>query len=220
MSTTINQTTGVEYYTDGPLEGQSVKLFVPVSNGQVLNPNGVRWPFLNGDVHDKEEEYYEMVPFVSVKFDPELFFIDDTTSGWELRPSRNSNGQIINVPIGHPKGTYIYIQNIKRRSVAELKILVKGYADRHNSQLWPQENGYTEKLQYAKEQIAANNRLPQFLAIVERHNKLLAASFHNDARLSQLYNEIEKSGETGPIDFVVAQMATDDFPNGWVNGVA
>jgi hypothetical protein len=219
-NTTINPITRVESYTDGPLEGQSVKLFVPVINGQTLNPNGVRWPFLNGGVHDKAEEYYELVPFVSVQFDPELFVIDATMSGWELKPLRNAIGEVIDAPNGHPQGTYVYIQNIKRRSVAELKILVKGYADRYNSELWPQENGYTEKLAYAKEQIAANNRLPQFLNIVERHQKLLAASFHNDARLTQLYNEIEESGETGPIDFIVGQMATEQFPEGWVNGIA
>jgi hypothetical protein len=48
---------------------------------------------------------------------------------------------------------------------------------------------------------------------------LLAASFHNDARLKQLYAEIDAVGEDGVVDFVVGQMATEAFPEGWVNGI-
>jgi hypothetical protein len=219
MTTTTNPTTGVEYYTDGPLEGQSVALFVAVTDGQVRNPSGVRWPFLFGGEHDEAANYYERVPFVSTPYDPELFVIDSEDSGWELHPTRNDQGEFVAVPDGHPKGTYKYKETIKRRSVAELKILVKGYADRYNAMLWPQENGYTEKLQYAKEQVAANNRLPQFLELISRHEALLQASFHNDARLTQLYAEIEAAGETGAIDFVIGQMALEQFPEGWVNGI-
>jgi hypothetical protein len=219
MTTTTNPTTGVEYFIDGPLEGQSLAFYVPVTNSQVRNPNGVRWPVLRGDLHDEAADYYERVPFVSTPYDPELFVIDSEDSGWALHPTRNQLGELVEVPDGHPKGTYKYKETIKRRSVAELKILVKGYADRNNATLWPQENGYTEKLQYAKEQVAANNRLPQFLGLIARHEALLQASFHNDARLTQLYAEIEAAGETGAIDFVIGQMASEQFPEGWVNGI-
>ena len=219
MTTTTNPTTGVEYFIDGPLEGQSLAFYVPVTNSQVRNPNGVRWPVLRGDLHDEAADYYERVPFVSTPYDPELFVIDSEDSGWELHPTRNQLGEFVAVPDGHPKGTYRYKETIRRRSVAELKILVKGYADRYNAMLWPQENGYTEKLQYAKEQVAANNRLPQFLELISRHEALLQASFHNDARLTQLYAEIEAAGETGAIDFVIGQMALEQFPEGWVNGI-
>jgi hypothetical protein len=213
MTIITNPTTGVEYYTDGPLEGQSVALYVPVVNGQILNPSGVRWPFLYGGEHDQSADYYELVPFISVSYDPELFVVDSENSGWELSAFEEG------VHAGHPQGTYKYNQTIKRRSVVELKTLAKGYADRHNATLWPQENGYTEKLAYAKEQVAANNRLPQFLSLISRHEELLQASFHNDARLAQLYSEIEAAGETGAVDFVVGQMATEEFPEGWVNGI-
>ena len=213
METTINSTTGVEYYTSGQLEGQSVKLFVAVTNGLVRNPSGSRWPFLYGDAHDQAAQYYELVKFISTPYDAELFYIDSENSGWSLKP------KVGGAPVGHPQGTYEYTETIKRRSMAELKALAKGYADRYNSQLWPQENGYTEKLTYAKEQVAVNNRLPQFLALIERHEKLLAASFHNDARLTQLYAEIEVAGPDGAVDFVVGQMASEQFPEGWVNGI-
>jgi hypothetical protein len=221
-ATTINPTTGVEYYNEGPQEGQSVALYVAVTNGQVRNPNGARWPFLFGGEHDQAADYYERVPFVSVPYDPELFVVDSENSGWGLHPARNAQGEFIAVPDGHPKGEYKYTETIKRRSVSELKALAKGYADRYNAQLWPQENGYTEKLQYAKEQVAAplNNRLPQYMGLIERHEALLAASFHNDARLAQLYSEIEAAGGTGAVDFIVAQMATEEFPEGWVDGIA
>jgi hypothetical protein len=296
-ATTTNPATGVEYFTEGPQEGQSVALYVAVTNGQVRNPNGVRWPFLFGGEHDQAADYYELVPFVSVPYDPELFVVDSENSGWGLHPARNAEGEFIAVPDGHPKGEYKYTETIKRRSAAELKTLAKGYADRYNAQLWPQENGYTEKLQYAKEQVAANNNLAQFTSLIARHEALLQASFHNDARLAQLYAEIEASGDkvitnaaatatnatlsfgaahgitvgkriavkdlpasvarlngsfvvasvttsspftlsydlTGPaitstavtagvvtpaIDFIVGQMATAKFPEGWVNGIA
>jgi hypothetical protein len=210
MATVVNPITGVEY---DEVTGNSIKLYVPVSNGQVLNPNGVRWPYNEGGVHKEPADYYERVPHTSTPFDPELFVVDSLESGWELKPATG------NVPDGHPKGTYEYKETIKRRSIAELKVLAKGYADRHNSQLWPQENGYAEKLAYAKEQIAKNNREEQYLNLVERHEKLIAASFHNDARLAQLYAEIEAAGENGPIDFVVNQMATQESKEGWVNGI-
>ena len=219
MTTTTNPITGVEYYTDGPLEGQSVALYVAVTDGQVRNPSGVRWPFLFGGEHDQAADYYNLVPFTSVPFDPELFAVDSENSGWGLHPARNAQGEFVAVPDGRPKGEYKYTETIKRRSVAELKTLAKGYADRYGAMLWPQENGYTEKLQYAKEQVAGNNRLPQYTKLVERHEALLQASFHNDARLDQLYSEIEAAGETGAIDFVVNQMATAEFPEGWVNGI-
>jgi hypothetical protein len=220
MTTTTNPTTGVEYYTDGPLEGQSVAFYVPVANGQVRNPSGVRWPFLFGGEHDQAADYFERVSFVSTPYDPELYVIDSENSGWELHPTRNDQGEFAAVPDGRPKGTYRYNETIKRRSVAELKTLARGYADRYNAMLWPQENGYTEKREYAERQVAANNRLPEFIALIERHEALLQASFHNDARLKQLYAEIDAAGEDGAVDFVVGQMATEAFPEGWVNGIA
>jgi hypothetical protein len=296
-ATTTNPTTGVQYYTEGPLEGQSVALFVPVTNGQVRNPNGVRWPFLFGAEHDQAADYYRLVPFTSVSYDTELFVIDSENSGWGTHPARNAEGEPVTAPDGHPKGEYKYTETLRRRSVAELKTLAKGYADRYNAMLWPQENGYPEKLQYAKEQVAANNRLAQFTGLLERHEELLKASFHNDARLAQLYAEIEvledkaitnavatattatltfdvahgiavgkriavkdlpapfatlnggsfvvtevtnsspftlsyeligsaittaavAAGVVTPvIDFIVGQMATQEFPEGWVNGI-
>jgi hypothetical protein len=220
MTTTTNPTTGVEYYNDGPLERQSVKFYVPVTDYQVRQPNGVRWPVGGGAAHDEPADYYERVSFVSTPYDPELYAIDSENSGWELHPTRNDQGEFAAVPDGHPKGTYRYKETIKRRSVAELKTLAKGYADRYNAMLWPQENGYTEKREYAERQVAANNRLPDFLALIARHEALLAASFHNDARLRQLYAEIDAAGEDGAVDFVVGQMATEAFPEGWVNGIA
>lgn len=204
MAIITNPTTGVKYYGDGPLDGQSVALYVAVTDGQVRNPNGVRWPFVNGAVHDQAADFYEIIPFAPVPFDPELFRVNDDVSGWNLKAKPGA------LP-GHPKGTYERAEVIVRRSKAELRQLVKGYADRANGELWPQEQGYAEKLAYAKEQIKAGNNLQQFRDLVARHEQLIAASFANDARLAQLYAEIEAAGETGPVDFVVAE--------GWVNGI-
>jgi hypothetical protein len=199
-----NPVTGVEYYADGSLDGQSVKFYVAVTNGQVRNPNGDRWPFGNGGVHDKAADYYEIIPFAPIPFDSELFRVDDQNSGWNVVPTPGA------LP-GHPQGTYERTEAIIRRSSAELRQLAKGYADRANGELWPQEQGYAEKLAYAKEQIAANNDLQQFRDLVARHEQLIAASFANDARLAQIYAEIETAGETGPVDFIVSE--------GWVNGI-
>jgi hypothetical protein len=217
MAIVTNPITGVEY---DDLTGNSIKKYVAVEPGGIVrNPSGGLWPYNEGGVHTQPYNYFELVPFVSAPYDAELFVVDSENSGWGLHPARNAQGEFISVPDGHPKGEYKYTETIKRRSAAELKTLAKGYADRYNAQLWPQENGYTEKLQYAKEQVAANNNLAQFTSLIARHEALLAASFHNDARLAQLYSEIEAAGETGAVDFVVGQMATREFPEGWVNGI-
>jgi len=215
MATTIHPATGVEYYIDGPLEGQSVALFVNVSNGNVNNPSGNHWPTNNGEPHDFNEEFYERVPFLAAPFDSELYFVDNENSGRALKPVTPKP------PVGHPQGTYEETRTLKRRSQAELKALAKGYADSNNNALWPQENGYNEKLAYAKEQIAANNNLPQYLSLVERHEKLLAASFHNDARLAKIYAVIEEAGEAGNIDDWPFSKMQDDNEGytGWVNGI-
>ena len=217
MATVAHLVTGVEY---DDITGNSIKKYVAVEPGGIVrNPSGGPWPYNEGGVHTQPYDYFELVPFASAPYDPELFAVDSENSGWGLHPARNAQGEFMAVPDGHPKGEYKYTETIKRRSVAELKALAKGYSDRYSAQLWPQENGYTEKLQYAEKQIAANNLLPQFTALIARHEALLQASFHNDARLAQLYSEIEAAGETGAVDFVVGQMATAVFPQGWVNGI-
>ena len=229
-NTATNPLTGVEYYLDGPLERQSVKLYVPVVNGQVLNPSGVRWPVGGGGVHDEPADYYERVELIQVPFDPKLFKIDPATSGWGLHPKRNAQGEFVAVPDGHPKGTYMEVQNVVRKSMDELKALVKGYCDGFNQQIWqqlPQDIWSVERLAWAKAQIATGNNLNEFVGVVQDdahlRGKLVAASRHNDARLAQLYDEIEAAGETGPIDFIADQMATVDFNGqqlaGWVNGI-
>jgi len=232
MATATNLTTGIEYYTDGPQDGQSVSLYVPVLNNQVVNPGGVRWPVSNGSPHDKFEDYYEFVPFEPVPYDPELCRVDDETSGWQLFPARTQLGELVDVPAGHPKGTYRRVENIIRRSKAELKQLARGYADRANGELWPQEPGYDQKVARAKEEIAKlwpqepgydqkvarakeeiakGNQLQIYRDLLARNDQLTSASFANDARLAQLYAEIDAAGETGPVDFIVSE--------GWFNGI-
>jgi hypothetical protein len=199
-----NPVTGVEYYADGPLDGQSVKLYVAVTDGQVRNPNGVRWPFTNGSVHDQAADFYEIVPFAPVPFDPELFRVDDENSGWALIPTPGA------LP-GHPQGTYEKTEVIIRRSKAELRQLVQGYAARAHGELWPQEPGYDQKVAYADKEIAKGSQAQHFFDLIARHEQLIAASFANDARRDQLYAEIEAAGETGPVDFIVSE--------GWINGI-
>ena len=219
MATTVHPATGVEYYTDGPLQGRSVALFVNVSNDNVNNPSGNYWPRNNGEPHDFNEEFYERVPFFAAPFDSELWFVDSENSGRALKPVTPKP------QVGHPQGTYEETRTLKRRSKAELKALAKGYADSNNNMLWPQENGYNEKLTYAKEQMAANNNLPQYLTLVERHEKLLAASFHNDARLARIYAAIDEAGESGNIDdWPFSKMqgvdpGSGEEISGWVNGI-
>ena len=219
MATTTNPKTGVEYYTDGSLEGQSVKLYVAVTDGQVRNPSGGRWPFLFGGWHDQAADYYELVPFTSVPYDPELFVVDSENSGWELHPARNAQGEVVAVPDGHPKGDYRYTETIKRRSVAELKLTANRYYELNMSQLWPQSPGYTEWREFAQKEYDKGNRSAEILDAINLHDQLISATRHNRARLLQLNAEIEAAGETGAVDFVVGQMATAEFPEGWVNGI-
>jgi hypothetical protein len=212
MTATItNPATGVEYYADGQLEGQSVKLYVPVANDEILNSRGVRWPILFGQVHDQPAEYYEVVPFTPIPFDPEIRRVDEETSGLQLRPTRNQLGELVDVPNGHPKGTCVRVENTIRRSKAELRQLVKGYAARAHGELWPQEPGYDQKVAFAKEEIAKGSEAQYLYDLVNRNAILVAASFANDARLAMLYAMIENAGETGPINLNPGE--------GWINGI-
>jgi hypothetical protein len=224
MATTIHPATGVEYYIDGPLQGQSVALFVNVNvnNGQINNPAGSHWPSLNGEPHDFNEEFYRIVPLKAAPFDLELRVIDETASGRVLNPSTPKP------PAGHPQGTYEETQVTKRRSVAELKAQAKGYCEKFNLEIWqrlPQDTWSIEKLSFAKAEIAKGNRLDQYVEAVEEdeslRTKLRAASFHNDARLAQLYAKIEEAKETGNIDdWPLGKMqGTGGNISGWVNGI-
>jgi hypothetical protein len=205
MTTATNPTTGVEYYTQGLLDGQSVSLYVPVpADGQVVNPTGVRWPAVNGNPHDKPEEYYKKVDPSPVPFDPDLFRVDDANSGWILVPTPGA------LP-GHPQGTYEKTEVIIRRSQDELRQLVQGYYARAQSELWPQDPGYDQMYVYAEKKIAAKTEGQDFRDIVARHELLMAATFTNRARLNQLYAEIEAAGESGPLDF----NPRED----WINGI-
>lgn len=211
MAIVTNPITGVEY---NDITGDSTKKYVAVqADGTIRNPSGDKWPYGDGLPHTQPYSYYERVPFVPTPYDGALFFVDPESSGWQLKPKPGG------APQGHPQGTYEYIENIRRRNQSELKALVKGYADTYNSEIWPQENGYDAKLNYAKEQVAIGNRLPIYLNLIQRHEKVVQALLHNDARLNQLYAEIDAAGPNGVIDFVVDQMATEDFPQGWVNGI-
>ena len=296
-ATTTSPATGVEYYTEGPQEGQSVALYVAVTNGQVRNPNGVRWPFLFGAEHDQPADYYERIDFTSVPYDTELFFVDNESSGWGVHPKRNTEGEFVAVPDGHPKGEYRYTEAIKRRSVAELKLIASRYYESNMSQLWPQGPGYTEWREFAQKEYDSGNRSAEVVDAIDRHNQLLSATRHNRARLRQLNAEIEAAGDktitnasattttatlsfdaahgitvgkriavkdlpapfarlngesfvvtavttsppftlsydligssiataavdvgavTPAIDFVLGQMASEQFPEGWVNGI-
>lgn len=211
-ATATNPITGVEYYTAGPMDGQSVHLYVTVKDGQVLNPNGVRWPFTNGAVHDQDADYYRIVPFTPIPFDPMLFSVDPDLSGWQLKPASNQLGELIDVPDGHPKGTYEKTEVIVRRTKDELRELARGFYSRANSELWPQEPGYEQKLAYAKAQVAAGNDLQQYRNVLDRHDLLIAALFANDARLAELFAEIKSAGDTGPVDFVASEGWTNAIP--------
>ena len=229
-NTETNPTTGVEFYTDGPLERQSVKLYVPVVNGQALRPSGVRWPVGGGGVHDEAADYYELVPFTSVPYDVELFVVDSENSGWGLHPARNAQGEFISVPDGHPKGVYKYTETPIRRTKQELKETVERYCRDFNEAIMrnrPQDAWYTERLKMANEEIAKGNDQTYFVAAVEEDNalvaKLRAACKHNDDRMAFLFEEIDKAGETGSIDFIPGQMATAGADgqqlSGWVNAI-
>jgi hypothetical protein len=224
MATTVHPATGIEYYTDGPLEGQSVALFVNVnaSNGQINNPAGNWWPRPNGEPHDFNEEFYRIVPFEAAPFDPGLRVIDETASGRALKPATPKP------PAGHPQGTYEETQVTKRRSMASLKGLAKGYCEGFNREIWerlPQDIWSIEKLTFAKNEIAKGNSLEQYVEAVQKDEslrvKLRAASFHNDARLAELYAKIEEAGEDGNIDdwpFSKMQDGGEGY-TGWVNGI-
>jgi hypothetical protein len=192
MVTLTNSETGIEYDQDS---GNSVKKYVPVLNGEVVNQNPLPWPLLFGIPHDRVEQYYEYIPFFPTPFDPNTHVVDNALSGWNLVKLNPE------APDGHPKGIYSRTEIIKRRSIAELKILIDGYFKRAQEELWPQEPGFDQAVASAKELIASGNLRQDLRDIVARNDSLVTATFANNARKKQLYSEIEAAGETGAIDF-------------------
>jgi hypothetical protein len=228
MAIATNPTTGVEY---DDITGNSIKKYVAVEpGGTVRNPSGGPWPYNEGGVHTQPYDYFELAPFESVPYDPELFIVDSQNSGWGLHPARNTQGEFVAVPDGHPKGKYKYTETLRRRSVAELKETAERYCRDFNQAIMnkrPQDAWYQERLTMASEEIAKGNTQDYFVEAVERDSllagKLRAACRHNDDWMAYLFDEIDKAGETGVIDFVLSQMATagpgGQQLSGWVNGI-
>lgn len=228
MAIVTNPITGVEY---NDLTSDSTKKYVAVEPGGIVrNPSGGLWPYGDGLPHTQPYDYYELVPFVSVPYDPELFVVDNENSGWGLHPARNAQGEFVAVPDGHPKGEYKYTETLRRRSVAELKEAVERYCRDFNQAIMnkrPQDAWYQERLTMANEEIAKGNTQVYFVEAVEQDSllagKLRTACRHNDDRMAFLFDEINKAGETGVIDFILSQMATTGPDgqqlSGWVNGI-
>ena len=228
MAIVTHPTTGVEY---NDLTGDSTKKYVAVEPGGIVrNSSGGLWPYGDGLPHTQPFDYYEREEFVPTPYDVERLKVDSENTGWGLHPARNAQGEFISVPDGHPKGVYKYTETLIRRTKQELKDTVERYCRDFNETIMrnrPQDAWYAERLKMANEEIAKGNDQTYFVAAVEEDNalvaKLRAACKHNDDRMAFLFEEIDKAGETGSIDFIPGQMATAGADgqqlSGWVNAI-
>lgn len=193
-----NQDTGVRYYAGtGPLEGQSVDLFVPLRGETVTNPSGLRWPNLFGLPYDGTELRFYLKGEPKVReYDSQIFFERATWGAVDYSTPKP----------GGPAGTWEEELEVLRRPVEELFNQVEAARLQANARLYPSNEDpmlgvlLTEAIRRDGEG-TATAFMQELLA---RHQLLVAAGFQNMERAAELRQQIQ-AGQ--PFDLTA----------GWVN---
>jgi hypothetical protein len=198
---TTNAETGVRYYADpGPLEGQSVDLFVPLRGETATNPGGTRWPNLFGLPYDGTDLRFYLKGEPKVReYDPQVFF------------ERASWGAVdyANPKPGGPAGTWEETLEVERRPVEELLNQVEAARLQVNARLYPSnEDPMLGVLLAEAIRRDAEGTATTFMAeLLTRHQALVAAGFQNMERAAELRQQIQAG-------------AAFDLSAGWVNEIA
>lgn len=176
----INPDTGVRYYTEsGPLEGQSVDLFVPVRGEEPTNPGGTRWPNLFGLPYDGTEIrfYLRCEPQVR-EYDSALFY---EVARWG--PVEHSNP-----PAGGPVGRWVETLEVHRRPNEELLLQVDAARLQANARLYPaNEDPMRSTLLFeASLRDRDGTATPVMRELLAQHQALVAAGLANEERAAEL----------------------------------
>jgi len=180
-----NPETGIRYYEEqGPLEGQSVDLFVPMRGDVPTNPGGRRWPNLFGLPYDGTDLKFYLKGQSKVReYDPNMFFEEATWGPVEYA----------NPKAGGPAGTWEETLEVKRRPLEELLNQVEAARLQANARLYPSNEDpmlgvlLAEAIRRDQEGTAT----PFMIALLQRHQALVQAGFQNMERAAELRTQIE-----------------------------
>jgi hypothetical protein len=198
---TTNAETGVRFYADpGPLEGQSVDLFVPLRGEVATNPGGTRWPNLFGLPYDGQDLKFYLKGEPKVReYDPVIFF---EVASW-------GPVEYANPKAGGPAGTWEETLEVQRRPVEELLNQVDAALLQANSKLYPANVDPMQGVLYAEaiRRSAEGTATQPMLDLLSKHDALVAAGFANMERAAELRQQIQ-AGDAF------------DLSAGWVNEIA
>jgi len=187
MTDTIktNPDTGVRFYDEqGPREGQSVDLFVPMRDNVPTNPAGMRWPNLFGLPYDGTQiKFYLRGESQVREYDPQIFF-ERASWGAVDYPSPKPGG---------PAGTWEETLEVIRRPVDELLNQVEAARLQANSRLYPSNEDpmLAVLLAEAIRRDGEGTATPAMVDLLQRHGALVEAGYSNMERAAELRQQIQ-----------------------------
>jgi hypothetical protein len=200
MTDTIktNPDTGVRFYDEqGPREGQSVDLFVPVRGNVPTNPAGIKWPNLFGLPYDGTQIKFYLRGEPQVReYDSQIFY---EVASWGPVDYPNPKP-------GGPAGTWEEALEVLRRPEEELFQQVEAARLQANSRLYPSNEDpmmavlLAEAIRRDQEGTATT----VMIELLQRHQGLVQAGYANEERAKELRQQI-KAGQ--PFDLSA----------GWIN---
>ena len=179
-----NPQTGVRYYVDdGPNEGLSVDLFVPVRGDEVLNPSGTGWPARFGRPYDGSDLRFYLKGQPQPRVHDLTLFTVRATWGPVEYPNPKPGG---------PVGTWEETLKEFRRSNEELIEQVEARRLEANSTVYPQNElpMLAGLAQEAEAQIKAGTASAIHNEIYSQYRSILNAGFTNFERAEELKTAI------------------------------
>jgi hypothetical protein len=179
-----NPDTGIRFYSDpGPMEGQSVDLFVPLRGETVTNPTGVKWLNLFGNPYSEPGlEFYLKTPARIREYDSELFY---ELAVWGPVPYANPKP-------GGPAGRWEETLEVLRRPNEELFAQIESRRLQANAAVYPE--GELPMLQVlydeALQRQAALTASAAHREILRKRDAVVAAGMANFERANVLRADV------------------------------
>jgi len=187
MTDTIktNPDTGVRFYDEqGPREGQSVDLFVPMRDNVPTNPAGMRWPNLFGLPYDGTQVKFYLKGESQVReYDPQIFY---EVARWGAVDYPNPK-------TGGPTGVWEESLEVLQRPVDELLNQVEAARLQANSRLYPSNEDpmLAVLLAEAIRRDGEGTATPAMVDLLQRHGALVDAGYSNMERAAELRQQIQ-----------------------------
>jgi hypothetical protein len=187
MTDTIktNPDTGVRFYDEqGPREGQSVDLFVPMRGDVPTNPAGARWPNLFGLPYDGTQVKFYLKGESQVReYDPQTFY---EVARWGAVDYPNPKP-------GGPAGVWEESLEVLQRPVDELLNQVEAARLQANSRLYPSNEDpmLAVLLAEAIRRDGEGTATSAMVDLLQRHGALVDAGYSNMERAAELRQQIQ-----------------------------